>query len=1233
MDYDRLALAYNLCTKFIQDTNVAPDRGEEFCYSLFDYDSEKVSSIFSNSWIKYPVLDCICEWLFNNTNLHFKDVVVTVNKCLVKCGRLSYEITEEDLKHPFHENEAEVGYHSVAFKPKDRKKIYQYLAQEISAWDIRYLAHFLIPYNDVNKIYTNNVGNIEGVIARVLETWDRKSPSWNCLKSVLTFLQMEKHVTDIESGVHMQDNYDHEIAVPSYLMYKDHRKNLVIQFDKKWSVETVHSVVSATTAEHWKQLCLDEDFTIKEKEGRLFLIICNNKADIKKISVLLIHENKKSQKVLINDIELATIHKCPTTDYLNVITHNSRLISKQIESIVNKETKEADIEFICGGSLKRMSAKAYEEYEKDYSDQYFTINGKRMEEPLQFPPPICNQKSSVFAQKMKDVILKLKYQFFTIFTHYDSKDHIQFLNLNEEFPLKSNISNDNRILLVFLKTLINIRYTDTINAIDIQDEFKAGETDLKELSIINKKCFKHGNWTIINVVAAPSFKVSQDTQICVNCNLLCKKTLSEESKILDFFSNLLQNAHKKSSRDDAKEQYISMVSKIMCFMATRKALYTVPSLSDNIHEQISSLILSIQQLRILYSKCQKKIITGPLGSGKTVLGLSHLELAYEYCKENSIIFYVIWDDKTLLKQDVFNYANRFNYKSNVDVIVTDIVQLAKDIEMPKVPTPLQLFKSLVEKHVGKQLHFILDEFNGEMLGIEEALSLKKYFETEARLEHSYIVVFPQSIEKHRSFVSHETITKHDKYKYEETGLKLYKLERAMRTSESIFQFLRAFEQLASKGKTVIKLPVQEAQQTVNTSVVGTFWNILQKLFSSLKQPVQQPHKLQQQANQSQQQLLKQQQPKEITTPYRDFVEKNIDSNFEALIDIDRLATAIPDEHLSDVVRTETNFHFNSAAFIGHNIKGTKPLLIHPEEKKTEEKEFIPMLALVLQDICLHYNTKRLFIYNTYHQMTIFYRLLKLLNLNFFHYDESTEWKLLKSNEEIPDLLQYSSYNILTTPEGSRGMEASECICLIENNDCTLKHLTLESMSRATQNLIIVSTSNIHLSKYLSTGHIIKELLREYLTEYIVTHSEELDSEKPYTKDSVDKVTFNINTRSRRFEELLNNIEHIDHPQAAPVTANVEEIIFKCLHPPEKVDKITCFCLSEKSCELRWQHSADKYTVKKKSNYFDWEILASGITSNTFIVDDISIGEICTFSVVADNQVGQSDDSIFSYHHN
>lgn len=367
----------------------------------------------------------------------------------------------------------------------------------------------------------------------------------------------------------------------------------------------------------------------------------------------------------------------------------------------------------------------------------------------------------------------------------------------------------------------------------------------------------------------------------------------------------------------------------------------------------------------------------------------------------------------------------------------------------------------------------------------------------------------------------------------------------MRTSKSIFQFLKAFEDKASEGKTAIKLPDQKALKNDNAMVtVKTFRKYLRKFFSSKKvtPQIQQDEQLSEQQHQHQPQQQSLQQQSEVTTHDKSFVEKDTEETFEPLIDIDVVASTIQGEdYLSEDVRTDLTFNFNSADLIGHNIKGTKQLLIHLETKKLKEEELIAMFTLVLEDICLHYDAKRLFIYNTFYQMTLFHRLLKLLKIEFFHYDESTNWSVLSSDGENHSLSYRSSYNMLTTPEGIRGTEATECICIIENDDYTLKHITLEGMSRATQNLIVISTSNI-----LRSGHILRELLSEYLMECLVTNYNDVDKELPYTKSttSVNKIIFNINTQSWQYQEMLQDVQQFYHPKTTPKITNVHELILK-----------------------------------------------------------------------------------------
>ncbi|XP_057308606.1 uncharacterized protein LOC130646944 isoform X2 [Hydractinia symbiolongicarpus] len=1007
--------------------------------------------------------------------------------------------------------------------------------------------------------------------------------------------------------------------LPSFTMFKNHRGNLVVQFDDDWSIQCVQISITKISAIIWKKLQENDDYIVRKDEGKLSLIIYNlNKDYVSDLSISLINLEQESQSVFIQDIYLVSAHNC-TADRLNVITHNSGIISKEIETIVKTETEEADVEFICGGSRQRMTHVQYKRFERDYSHRFFTINDRCMEEPLQFPPPIFNETSSIFAQRIKHIMAKSKHRLFTIFTHYNSKEHIEFLKLDKQFSFKT-VSDTNRILFFLPNTIINIRCTDATNLLSIQEEFEAGEEDIKALSVINKEYIGKVKLSMVNVVAAPNFKHTKDTNICVDCELLCNKIWSKDDSVLKFFSNIIQKVQLENSQDDDKEHYISMVSKIMCFMATRKALFSVPSLSDNINDQISSLILTTQQLRILYEKSKKKIVYGPLGSGKTILALSFLEFVYQISETKSVIYYVIWDDKTLLKQDVLSHVNnKFSNKANVTIVVRDVVELAKDLKMVKVPAPSQLLLSLVKKHADEKVHVIIDELNGELFDMQESSSLEHYLETENKVQDFIFVFFPQSVEKHRTFISRKFITEHNKYKYKETGMKVFKLNRAMRTPKMIFNFLKAFESKAADVKTAIKLPVQESRLK-DVAVASLDGYDKEKVLTQPQQ--QQEPQLDQQLHQA-------------ITHTRAPIEEG--ESFEVPVDIDIVAASLNDEDLSEDVRTEIKWVFNSADIIGHNINGKKPLLIHPEIQQVTEEEVIPLLAFVLQDTCLQGVTKRLFLYNTLHQMTVFYKLLKLLKMDFFRYDDSTDWNILTSDNTIVNNLSHcATYNLLTTPQGSRGIEAAECVCVIDKDDYKLKHLTLEGMSRVTQNLILISTSNIRKANTLmsSTGHIISELLPGYLIECGIDRFEDDNNEIPFTKISSDnKIIFRINTQSWQYEEMIEDSKVIDCPNTTPNILSATEIVFNSLHPPKIVTNINCSYLSDTSCKLTWKKEGYRYNVKEQDNTDSvWILKASNITSNMCVVDNLVIDETYKFCVNASNLIGQSDDSIVFYHH-
>ncbi|XP_057296419.1 uncharacterized protein LOC130625356 [Hydractinia symbiolongicarpus] len=273
MDYERLLLAHKISEEFIEDRN----KGKYFCILLFDDDSHRVPIIF-DSGRTYPVIDCVCEWLFKrNTSLHITKIIQKVNSCLTQCGR-GLEITQDDLKYTFLNPEVD-GDRSISFEGIDRRELWGYLARKIPGIDIRYIAHFLIPYDDVEKIFIDKRGDIEGVTVAVLESWDKRSPSWHQLKSVLEFLNMEQLIEDIEDRIKNGE---------SYQFYKNFRGDIIVLLNfatKQFNIQNHSENVV-------KDLKKDVDFKITENEGKMLIhVFKDSQFQPKKIEILSVDDS------------------------------------------------------------------------------------------------------------------------------------------------------------------------------------------------------------------------------------------------------------------------------------------------------------------------------------------------------------------------------------------------------------------------------------------------------------------------------------------------------------------------------------------------------------------------------------------------------------------------------------------------------------------------------------------------------------------------------------------------------------------------------------------------------------------------------------------------------------------------------------------------------------------------------------------------------------------------------
>lgn len=806
-------------------------------------------------------------------------------------------------------------------------------------------------------------------------------------------------------------------------------------------------------------------------------------------------------------------------------THYCEDVAFEIETMTTAEFEQPDVKFVCCGTVQKMTQKEYVDFSKKYAHEYFT-GGKFLKEKIQFPPFDHNLIVSQFAFRIMNILKDCDHHY-VVLTHYDAVENLNFLHMSHlAAPSNHAPKSQYRILLFHpcRNTFVNIRFTEKKDDLSIRKEFLNGESDIIHLAAVNRGYLQKEDVNFVNVVAAPNFLKTKQSDICKDCNLLDSQILSSDQNTQRFFDNLLQHKINRIS-ESSKKHYMNMLSQMMCFMATRDGLYAVPTLKADVNEKITTMILSSQQLRCVHNDSKKKIILGPLGSGKTVIALTHLQLYYERCVTKSVIYYVLWSDKTLLLNDVKRYAKKFKQNENGRIKITNAVEIAKEFHLSKLPTVSQLVALLLKKHRDVPFSFIGDEIDGEMFDIKESLSLKQMFETEHGLQMSFVVLFPQSLEKHRTYVSPNGEKEHGKYKFEETGMKVFYLSKAMRTSKKNFKFLLEFEKAISGLETIIKHPVrgsssEDAILDSNKFVAkfGTEAAIgLNKANSTKEQPVH-------------------------------ITEGN--KNFEYPTDIDILAATSDDTNISDDYKTMTKLKCNSANLIGHNIQGERPIVVHLNHNQETYEHATVTLAIALKKICINRSgVKRLFFYHTENQMNTLKKIMTLLEIEYIAYGEQTNWECLENgNTIVKNLPKSGFYNLLTEINGCRGAEFSESVCFIDINDTKMRHVTLEGMSRTTDRLIIVSTQNVNNAEETNSpiGHIIKNLIPNYLNEMYVECVIDTDEESPYTERNVSEVKsmLYVNTMSLLYERFLKIARKINYEEKYSGQTDSRQAILK-----------------------------------------------------------------------------------------
>ena len=324
---------------------------------------------------------------------------------------------------------------------------------------------------------------------------------------------------------------------------------------------------------------------------------------------------------------------------------------------------------------------------------------------------------------------------------------------------------------------------------DLQTDVKLGLDDLKMFILLCNYELKGSNMKLISLVVTGKEHDFQSK--CVNCvnNVLPLETFKD----LPTFENWYENKatyFETESVENINANFIKFfVAKITGAVAAT-FIYGeyMPTLTVNSYEKMKNLsvLLTRQQMEILYSQHKYVIVKGGFGCGKTVIAAAMLKKISESLRNNEKLYYVCYDSRSELLSQITK-----DVQKKTDTNITPYHNVERRNLSEVIGDILQQHEST------EKINFVVDEYDGEDLDKTEANRLNKVFNES--LKQSFIALIVQPIEKERIiFNTHQSRNRFDLLK----NMELHQLNLVMRNSVEIHNLIKVTMDLLQKQKTV-----------------------------------------------------------------------------------------------------------------------------------------------------------------------------------------------------------------------------------------------------------------------------------------------------------------------------------------------------------------------------------------------------------------------------------------------
>ena len=528
----------------------------------------------------------------------------------------------------------------------------------------------------------------------------------------------------------------------------------------------------------------------------------------------------------------------------------------------------------------------------------------------------------------------------------------------------------------------------------------------------------------------------------------------------------------------------------------------IPTLTDKYDEQMINLavLLTREQMDIVYSQDKHIIIKGGFGCGKTIVAAAMLEKISESLKNDEKLYYICYDSRSELLNQMVNVAQNkevANMTSFHNKERRNLSEIIKDI--------------LVKKESTRKVNFIVDEYDGEDLDESEAKSLNEIFNE--WLKNMFIVLIVQPIEKKR--VINNIPQKRNKSKLLE-NMKVYQLTRVMRNSVEIHNLVKLTTDVLRKQQTVFihqedKKTKSEPKIRVRNESVSAANTVTKSRNPGLHITAKLPSR-RRDVNQYRKEILGLNEvkftPESVKgTRYRDdYSEENPSIPKLGLDEAQALLEAMTGTS-DGGVKTISEFRFAAADKTGHKIRSKKPTFFELGARSDFQK-VISLIAIFeereidrSEQVVHHFDT------GSNEIPDIFF-------FTFAHHFKIQD-KVTKKYEEFKS--PEKSILVCSHPT-FRGLEHPKITVVIERDIYYVQHYLVEALARCTSDLCVVVLQNSSTLTNITTEWKTKVAIQQLEIKIFEDTSQGEDFELEFTRSTNTEI-INAKFRSEHYKKL------------------------------------------------------------------------------------------------------------------